>query len=91
MPLPAAASARERKMPRMANVPTTRSLTRTEREHAAADAQASVRAEGLDPSGAESIVSAWTRGEIDAGEMVAQTLELIAHRHGEPDRSPAGA
>jgi Antitoxin VbhA len=70
---------------------TDHQLTSAERERAAANALASVRAEGLDPAGAEPIVSAWKRGEITIDEMVEQTLALAAGRHGEPDQPSAAA
>jgi hypothetical protein len=48
-------------------------LTAAQRERAAANALASVRAEGLDPSTAEPILEAWARGEIDTDQMIAAT------------------
>jgi len=52
------------------------------RRLAAAGAAGSVRAEGLDPSGAEPDLDAWARGEIDTEEMVARGLEAAGRRYG---------
>ncbi|MGH2870604.1 MAG: antitoxin VbhA family protein [Solirubrobacteraceae bacterium] len=57
----------------MVNVSTERSLAQAGRERAAANALASVRAEGLDPSAAEPALAAWARGEIDTDQMIAAT------------------
>ncbi len=76
----------------VSSLTTPTALSLRERRQAAANARGSVLAERLDPSGAEPIVTAWTRGEeIDAGEMVEQTLAQVARRHGEPSRPPAAA
>jgi hypothetical protein len=59
--------------------------TAADRERAAANALASVRAEGLDPSAAAApILEAWARGEIDTDQMIAATktaaeAQLSAH------------
>ncbi len=69
----------------MANLSTERSLTRAQRQRAAANALASVRAEGLDPSGAEPALAAWARGEIDTDQMIAATQSAAtAHLSPQP-------
>jgi len=70
---------------------TPRALGLPGRRQAAANALGSVRAEGLDPSSAEPDLAAWTRGEIDAGELVTRGLDTASDRFGQPSRPPAAA
>lgn len=56
---------------------TTPSVTRGE---AAADAIASVRAEGLDPGRAEPLLSAWARGELTDEQLNELSLRLLHDR-----------
>jgi len=53
----------------------------TDREHAAAAALASVRAEGLDPRDAEPILERWARGELTTDQMIESAKRVAA---GEP-------
>jgi hypothetical protein len=49
----------------------------SERRHAAADAAASVRAEGLNPSAeVEAITQRWARDEIDTAQMRSEVRNL---------------
>jgi hypothetical protein len=50
-------------------------VTRTQ---AAADAIASVRAEGLDPSRAEMLLAAWARGELTDRELEEARIRLLS-------------
>lgn len=47
------------------------------RAQAAADAIASVRAEGLDPAVAEVLLAAWTRGDISDEQLEEARLRLL--------------
>jgi hypothetical protein len=47
------------------------------RAQAAADAVASVRAEGLDPAEAEVLLAAWTRGDISDEQLEKARLRLL--------------
>jgi len=47
------------------------------RAQAAADAVASVRAEGLDPAEAEVLLSAWSRGDISDEQLEEARLRLL--------------
>jgi hypothetical protein len=70
---PAATAAGERKIGVVVIPSKAPALTAADRERAAANALASVRAEGLDSSTAEPILEAWARGEIDTDQMIAAT------------------
>lgn len=48
------------------------------RAQAAADAIASVRAEGLEPGDAETLLAAWTRGDISDEQLEEARLRLLA-------------
>jgi hypothetical protein len=48
------------------------------RAEAAADAIASVRAEGLDPGRAEPLLSAWARGELTDEQLEQARLKLLS-------------
>ena len=50
------------------------------RAQAAADAIASVRAEGLDPGRAELLLAAWTRGEVTDEQLEQLSLRLMRDR-----------
>jgi hypothetical protein len=50
------------------------------RAQAAADAIASVRAEGLDPGRAEALLAAWTRGELTDAQLEDARLRLASDR-----------
>jgi hypothetical protein len=50
------------------------------RAQAAADAIASVRAEGLDPGRAELLLAAWTRGEVTDEQLEQLSLRLMHDR-----------
>lgn len=50
----------------------------TTRPEAAADAIASVRAEGLDPGRAEGVLSAWARGELTDAALEQARLKLLS-------------
>jgi hypothetical protein len=47
-----------------------RGLDRAGRSRAAANARASVRLDGLDPSAAEPDIAAWVDGAIDTDELI---------------------
>jgi hypothetical protein len=47
------------------------------RAQAAADAVASVRAEGLDPAEAEVLLAAWSRGDISDEQLEQARLTLL--------------
>ena len=47
------------------------------RAQAAADAVASVRAEGLDPAEAEVLLAAWSRGDITDAQLEEARLRLL--------------
>ena len=47
------------------------------RSQAAADAIASVRAEGLDPGRAEALLAAWERGEVTDEQLEQLSLRLL--------------
>jgi hypothetical protein len=47
------------------------------RAEAAADAVASVRAEGLDPGRAEPLLAAWARGELTDAQLEQARLKLL--------------
>jgi hypothetical protein len=52
-------------------------MAERERHHAAADAAASVRAEGLEPSAeVEAITRRWARGEVDTRQMRSEVRRL---------------
>jgi hypothetical protein len=48
------------------------------RAEAAADAIASVRAEGLDPGRAEPLLSAWARGDLTDEQLEQARLKLLS-------------
>jgi hypothetical protein len=50
------------------------------RADAAANAVASVRAEGLDPGRAESLLAAWARGELTDEQLEQARLQLLNDR-----------
>ncbi|HEY5427598.1 MAG TPA: hypothetical protein VIK04_00665 [Solirubrobacteraceae bacterium] len=50
------------------------------RSDAAADAIASVRAEGLDPSRAEPLLAAWSRGDLTDAQLNELSLRLMHDR-----------
>jgi Antitoxin VbhA len=50
------------------------------RAQAAADALASVRAEGLDPSEAEPLLAAWSRGELTNEQLDELSRRLLRDR-----------
>ena len=50
------------------------------RAQAAADAIASVRAEGLDPGRAGLLLAAWTRGEVTDEQLEQQSQRLMHDR-----------
>ena len=50
---------------------------RVPRSQAAADAIASVRAEGLDPGRAEGLLAAWERGEVTDEQLEQLSLRLL--------------
>ena len=50
------------------------------RAQAAADAIGSVRAEGLDPGRAESLLAAWARGELTDEQLEQASRELLRDR-----------
>jgi hypothetical protein len=50
------------------------------RGEAAADAVASVRAEGLDPGRAEPLLAAWARGELTDAQLEQARLKLLDDR-----------
>jgi hypothetical protein len=50
------------------------------RAEAAANAIASVRAEGLDPGRAEPLLAAWARGELTDEQLNELSLRLLHHR-----------
>jgi hypothetical protein len=50
------------------------------RADAAANAIASVRAEGLDPGRAEPLLAAWTRGELTDEQLEQARLKLLRDR-----------
>jgi len=51
-------------------------VTVAKRRGAVADAVASVRLEGLDPSAVEPVMDAWARGELTVDQMVAAGLAI---------------
>ena len=53
---------------------------RASRADAAADAVASVRAEGLDPGRAEPLLAAWARGELTDAQLEQARLKLLNDR-----------
>jgi hypothetical protein len=59
------------------------SLRSVRRERAAADALASVRLEGLDPTALEPVLAAWSAGEITTDQMIEQAQALAAGKHRE--------
>jgi hypothetical protein len=61
------------------------------RAQAAADAIASVRAEGLDPGRAELLLAAWTRGEVTNEQLEQLSLRLMHDRDLTVDELLAGA
>ena len=50
---------------------------RASRAQSAADALASVRAEGLDPGRAEPLLAAWKRGELSDEQLEQLSLRLL--------------
>ncbi|MGH2927219.1 MAG: antitoxin VbhA family protein [Solirubrobacteraceae bacterium] len=50
------------------------------RPDAAADALASVRAEGLDPGRAEPLLAAWARGELTDAQLEQARSKLLTDR-----------
>lgn len=50
------------------------------RADAAADALASVRAEGLDPGRAEALLAAWVRGELTDTQLEQASVKLLHDR-----------
>jgi hypothetical protein len=50
----------------------------TVREHAVADALASVRLEGLEPTAVERLLAIWSAGEITTDQMIEQAQALAA-------------
>jgi broad specificity phosphatase PhoE len=67
----ALASARKTSEGRAVSSPVTRA-------QAAADAIASVRAEGLDPARAEMLLAAWARGELTDRELEEVRIRLLS-------------
>ncbi|HEY2657251.1 MAG TPA: hypothetical protein VGI55_15800 [Solirubrobacteraceae bacterium] len=67
---------------------TDRRLSAAERRAAAANAAASARLEGLDPSAVQPAMDAWARGELTVDEMVAAGLAIA---HGAADQAPQAA
>jgi hypothetical protein len=65
--------------PRAAST-TRAAATPPTRAEAAADAVASVRAEGLDPGRAEPLLAAWARGELTDAELEQVRLKLLNDR-----------
>jgi hypothetical protein len=59
---------------------TSRPATPPTRAEAAADAVASVRAEGLDPGRAEPLLAAWARGELTDTELEQARLKVLNDR-----------
>jgi hypothetical protein len=60
---------------------TTRAAaTPPTRAEAAADALASVRAEGLDPGRAQPLLAAWARGELTDAQLEQARLTLLNDR-----------
>jgi len=66
--------------PRNAHDGPARSAPAVSRAQAAADAIASVRAEGLDPGRAEALLAAWTRGELTDEQLEEFSLRLLHDR-----------
>ena len=60
--------------------PTGRAAKLPTRGEAAADAVASVRAEGLDPGRAEPLLAAWARGELTDAQLEQARLKLLNDR-----------
>jgi hypothetical protein len=63
-------------------------VTRTD---AAADAVASVRAEGLDPGRAEPLLAAWARGDLTDAQLEQARLRLLNDRSLTVDELLAGS
>ena len=59
-------------------------LTRHQRAIAAASALASVRAEGLDPSGIAGALYGWVSGETTITEVITRELHDLARVYGPP-------
>ena len=57
-----------------------RSAPPVTRAQAAADALASVRAEGLDPGRAEALLAAWVRGDLTDAQLEDARLRLARDR-----------
>jgi hypothetical protein len=55
-------------------------VPRASRAEAAANAIASVRAEGLDPGRAEPLLAAWARGELTDEQLEQARLKLLSDR-----------
>jgi hypothetical protein len=64
------------------------SLGPIQRERAVADALASLRLEGLDPTVVEPVLAAWSAGEITTDQMIEQAQALAA---GKDQEFPAHA
>ena len=89
---PAATAAGGRKIGVVATPPKApSSLTAADRERAAANALASTRAEGLDPTQVEPLLAAWARGEIDTDQMVAAGLDIAAGQRQQSGAPPQAA
>jgi hypothetical protein len=65
--------------PRVAST-TRAAATPPTRAEAAADAVASVRAEGLDPGRAEPLLAAWARGDLTDAQLEQARLTLLNDR-----------
>ena len=60
--------------------PCAVSADQATRANAAADALASVRAEGLSPGRAEPLLAAWARGELTDAQLEQARLKLLSDR-----------
>lgn len=80
LPLDLTASLVDR-LARMSERAQSDSLSSVERERAAAEALASVRLEGLDPTAVEPVLAAWSAGEITTDQMIEQAQALAAGKH----------
>jgi hypothetical protein len=66
---------------------TEHRLTAADRRRAAANAAASARLEGLDPSAVQPAMDAWARGELTVDEMVAAGLKIARGAADQPPRA----
>lgn len=69
-----------RRLNEVSKLRTAPAIPAPTRADAAADAVASVRAEGLDPGRAEPLLEAWARGEITDAGLEQARLKLLADR-----------